>query len=289
MSTGAKGKTLDYYLSLPYKAEITHDEDGWFAKVPELPGCMTWADSYAALGPMIEDAKFGWIEDALEHGDPVPEPRGTYDFSGKVNLRMPKGLHRDLARQAEDEGVSLNQLMVSHLARGAGSVPFADQSAATSPKKETVAADKPISREWPREVDQTLTEYEELLGEGDITELASQRIVTNSANLLQEFSNDMVAISERVVEIGDKLVADTKKRRYPLRKLRELETTFENLTTLFHSLEPDFKRLEAFCQRAIEEHKVRFGDQSDQKGYNPVREVEMILDRARAQMPQLDE
>ena len=117
MSPKAREKTLNYYLSLPYKVEIIHDEDGWFAKVLDLPGCMTWANSYEELKPMIEDAKLGWIEDALEHGDPVPEPRNTKDFSGKVNLRLPKSLHRDLTRQAEDEGVSLNQLMVAYLAR----------------------------------------------------------------------------------------------------------------------------------------------------------------------------
>jgi antitoxin HicB len=117
----AQSETLQYYLNLPYSAEIKHDEDGWFAKVVELPGCMTWADTFEELGPMIEDAKRGWIEDALEHGDPVPEPRSTEDFSGKVNLRMPKSLHRDLARRAQEEDVSLNQLMVATLARSVGS------------------------------------------------------------------------------------------------------------------------------------------------------------------------
>jgi antitoxin HicB len=117
----AQSKTIEYYLTLPYTAEIKHDEDDWFAKVVELPGCMTWADTFEELGPMIEDAKRGWIEDALEHGDPVPEPRSTEDFSGKVNLRMPKSLHRDLARRAQEEDVSLNQLMVAALARSIGS------------------------------------------------------------------------------------------------------------------------------------------------------------------------
>lgn len=41
-------------------------------------------------------------------------------YSGKVNLRMPRTLHRDLARRAEEEGVSLNQFMVVALARAIG-------------------------------------------------------------------------------------------------------------------------------------------------------------------------
>lgn len=115
-----KNKPLDYYMNLPYTLEVSHDEDGWFAKVLELPGCMTWADTFEELGPMVEDAKRGWIEDALEHGDPVPEPRGEENYSGKVNLRMPKSLHRDLARRAEREGTSLNQVMITTLARSVG-------------------------------------------------------------------------------------------------------------------------------------------------------------------------
>lgn len=116
----ARDKTLDYYMSLPYTLEVRHDEDGWFAKVLELPGCMTWADTFEEVGPMIEDAQRGWIEDALEHGDTVPEPRGEESYSGKVNLRMPKSLHRDLAHRAEQEGVSLNQIMITALARSVG-------------------------------------------------------------------------------------------------------------------------------------------------------------------------
>ncbi|MDP8952409.1 MAG: type II toxin-antitoxin system HicB family antitoxin [Actinomycetota bacterium] len=94
--------------------------DGYFAEVVELPGCMTEADTLEELWPMIEDAKRGWIEVSLEHGDPIPEPRDFKDFSGKVNLRMPKSLHQDLARRAKEEGVSLNQFMITALARAVG-------------------------------------------------------------------------------------------------------------------------------------------------------------------------
>ncbi len=119
----AKGKTLDYYMGLPYTVEVVHDpeaERGWFARVVELPGCMTEAETFEELGPMIQDAKRSWLEVSLEHGDPIPEPREEVGFSGKVNLRMPKSLHRDLARLAEKEGTSLNQVMVTALARAAG-------------------------------------------------------------------------------------------------------------------------------------------------------------------------
>lgn len=115
-----KEKTLDYYMDLPYTVEVIRNEDGYFAKVKELPGCMTEADTFEELWPMIEDARSAWIEDALEDGDPIPEPRDTEDYSGKVLLRMPKSLHRDLAQRAERDGVSLNQFLTTSLARVVG-------------------------------------------------------------------------------------------------------------------------------------------------------------------------
>lgn len=119
----AREKTLDYYMSLSYTIEVRHDPESewpWFARIAELPGCMTEAPTFEELGPMIADAMRSWIEVGLEHGDPIPEPRETIDFSGKVNLRMPRSLHRDLVRRAEAEGVSLNQYMTTALARSVG-------------------------------------------------------------------------------------------------------------------------------------------------------------------------
>ena len=70
------GKDVDYYMRLPYTVEVRRDEEdgSYFAKVVELPGCMTHAETFEELGPMIEDAMRGYIEVSLEHGDPIPEP-----------------------------------------------------------------------------------------------------------------------------------------------------------------------------------------------------------------------
>ena len=64
-------KDIAYYLSLPYTIEVIHNkqsEDGavyWFARVRELPGCMTEAESFGALDSMIQDVMSTWLEDAL--------------------------------------------------------------------------------------------------------------------------------------------------------------------------------------------------------------------------------
>ena len=83
----------------------------------ELRGCMTEADDFDEAARQIRDAMRVWIEDALEAGDAVPEPRGEEKFSGKFFVRLPRSLHRDLVHQAEREGVSLNQYITAVLSR----------------------------------------------------------------------------------------------------------------------------------------------------------------------------
>jgi antitoxin HicB len=69
-------KTLEYYLSLPYTIVVEHrsGERGYFARIMELPGCMTWAETPAEIEPMIRDAMICWIEGSLETGLKIPEP-----------------------------------------------------------------------------------------------------------------------------------------------------------------------------------------------------------------------
>ena len=84
-------RTIDEYLSLPYTVEIYRDSsDGeitYVARVVELPGCFTQADSFGELEEMVLDAMQAWIESALEDGEPIPEPRTNDQYSGKFVVR----------------------------------------------------------------------------------------------------------------------------------------------------------------------------------------------------------
>jgi antitoxin HicB len=112
---------IDYYMNLPYRIELIRDEDGWFASIPELPGCISQGVTAEEAVEMIRDAQRLWLQVALEDGDPIPEPHADeHSYSGKFNVRVPKDLHRWLAQEAERDGVSLNQLVVSILSRARG-------------------------------------------------------------------------------------------------------------------------------------------------------------------------
>jgi antitoxin HicB len=113
-------RTLDEYMELPYRVILTHDRDadgkeGWVAEVAELPGCMSQGATLEEAAANIRNAMLGWISVALEDGQPIPEP-GDDGYSGKFLIRLPSSLHRDLARAAGDEGVSLNQFASGVLA-----------------------------------------------------------------------------------------------------------------------------------------------------------------------------
>jgi hypothetical protein len=43
--------------------------------------------------------------------------RAAREYSGKISLRLPKTLHRDLSQAAKREGISLNQFILYKLAK----------------------------------------------------------------------------------------------------------------------------------------------------------------------------
>lgn len=67
-------KDLDYYMRLRYRIELTPEEDGWGAIIPDLPGCVGGGDTISEALEMLEDAKRAWLTSALAHDDPIPEP-----------------------------------------------------------------------------------------------------------------------------------------------------------------------------------------------------------------------
>ncbi|MBK8024790.1 MAG: type II toxin-antitoxin system HicB family antitoxin [Chloroflexi bacterium] len=65
------------YLSLPYTIEIIPDDGAWFVQIKELEGCMTEVDTWDGILPAIEEAKYLWLELALEKHRTIPEPVGV--------------------------------------------------------------------------------------------------------------------------------------------------------------------------------------------------------------------
>ena len=59
----------------------------------------------------------GVIEDMKHSGEEIPQPIASKRYSGKFMVRVPPEVHRNLAIQASESGVSLNRIVGAKLSR----------------------------------------------------------------------------------------------------------------------------------------------------------------------------
>ena len=112
-------KNLEYYMNLPYRFIITPDkqEGGYVLSYPDLPGCLTCAENIDELIKNGEDAKREWLKVAIEDNVSIIEPINNEKFTGQLRLRMPKSLHKRIATNAKNEGISMNQYIIYLLSK----------------------------------------------------------------------------------------------------------------------------------------------------------------------------
>lgn len=94
------------------------EEDGEYVGLcAEFPS-LSWLESIpeAALKG-IRKVVAQVVSDMKKSGEPVPEPIAIREFSGKFMVRVPPDLHRRLAIEAAEAGVSLNRLASDKLNR----------------------------------------------------------------------------------------------------------------------------------------------------------------------------
>ena len=110
--------TLDEYMALPYSMTLEADpyEGGYVVSFPDLPGCLTCADTAERAILNAEDAKRVWLESAIEDGQSIPLPNDLANYSGQLRLRLPRSMHKQLVMQSEREGISMNQYILYQLA-----------------------------------------------------------------------------------------------------------------------------------------------------------------------------
>ena len=93
----------------------------WVVEYPDLPGCSAVGKTEEEA---LEESKIAvelWLEEYFEQHKSLPVPKETSNsFSGKLLVRLPKTLHKELAIEAEEENVSLNSLVIALLAQNFG-------------------------------------------------------------------------------------------------------------------------------------------------------------------------
>lgn len=76
----------------------------WLAATPEK--------ALSGIQRVVSDV----IADMKANGEAVPEPLAERRFSGEFRVRIPPHVHRSLAVEAAEQGISLNRLASSKLA-----------------------------------------------------------------------------------------------------------------------------------------------------------------------------
>lgn len=95
---------------------VWSEEDGEFVGLcAEFPS-LSWleAEQGAALAGMVSLVE-QTVADMRASGEAVPEPLSLQKYSGKFMVRTTPEIHRRLALQAMENGVSLNRLVNSKL------------------------------------------------------------------------------------------------------------------------------------------------------------------------------
>ena len=100
---------------------IWSEEDQEFVGLcAEFPG-LSWleADPDAALKGIRSVVK-ECVDDMVRTGEDIPLPISTREYSGKFIVRVPPEVHRNLAVEAAEAGVSLNRIVSARLANQGG-------------------------------------------------------------------------------------------------------------------------------------------------------------------------
>ncbi len=100
-----------------YRITWSEEDQEYVGLCVEFPS-LSWLeknqeDALAGIRKMVADV----VKDMKASNETPPEPIASKQFSGKFMVRIPPELHRKLALEAQEEGISLNRLASDRLSR----------------------------------------------------------------------------------------------------------------------------------------------------------------------------
>jgi predicted HicB family RNase H-like nuclease len=103
----------DHYT---YRVTWSEDDNEYVGLCAEFPSLSWLASSQQSALKGISSLVADVIADMKKSREPIPEPLAGKQFSGKFVVRVPPDVHRNLAVEAAEAGVSLNRLASAKLA-----------------------------------------------------------------------------------------------------------------------------------------------------------------------------
>jgi predicted HicB family RNase H-like nuclease len=94
------------------------EEDGEYVGLcAEFPSLSWLAPSPEVALEGIRQVVADVVADLEASGEPIPEPIAVRQYSGKFMVRVPPEIHRQLALEAAESGVSLNRIVSAKLSQ----------------------------------------------------------------------------------------------------------------------------------------------------------------------------
>nr|WP_319394117.1 toxin-antitoxin system HicB family antitoxin [uncultured Desulfobacter sp.] len=104
----------DHYT---YRVTWSPEDEEYVGLCAEFPGLSWLAKSPESALKGIRKTVESVIKDMEDNNEKVPLPIASKNYSGKFMVRIPPEVHRNLAIQAAESGVSINRLVSSRLSR----------------------------------------------------------------------------------------------------------------------------------------------------------------------------
>ena len=100
-----------------YRVTWSEDDQEYVGLCVEFPSLSWLAPSQEAALRGIRRVVAEVREDMKTNGEEIPEPLAGKRYSGKFLIRVPPDVHRELAIEAAESGVSLNRLASAKLSK----------------------------------------------------------------------------------------------------------------------------------------------------------------------------
>lgn len=100
-----------------YRVSWSDDDQEYVGLCAEFPSLSWLAASPEAALRGIRRVVSSVVVDLNKRGEPVPVPLALREYSGKFVVRVPPEVHKRLAVEAAESGVSINRVVGAKLAR----------------------------------------------------------------------------------------------------------------------------------------------------------------------------
>ena len=100
-----------------YRVTWSEDDNEYVGLCAEFPSLSWLAPTPEATLKGIRKLVADVVTDMGKTGETVPEPIACRSYSGKFMVRVPPDVHRKIAIQAAESGVSLNRIASSKLSQ----------------------------------------------------------------------------------------------------------------------------------------------------------------------------